>query len=311
MNDHHDPTRAFILFGALRSGTSLLRLMLNAHPKITCPSEMDFLVDHLNADGHYDLAELRADRIYRAHEALYPKNPLPNPTPQSLVDRIAGQGGDLAGIILHRNLSEALAQFESIPVVHLVRDPRDVARSSLGMGWAGHVYYGVDHWIDTISDWKAAMPALPEDRRLVVAYEELIKAPQETLAAICTFVGLPFDPAMLTYDSGSSYGKPDPSLTTQWKRKQSAHEVGLVEGKIGDLLQEAGYDASGFPIIKPGPIQRTWIWLRHKQRQWSWRIDRYGLFDPIFANSVERLGLPQLGRKARARMEATKIENLK
>ena len=39
--------RSFILFGALRSGTTLLRLMLDGHPRITCPGWIcNFTVVH-------------------------------------------------------------------------------------------------------------------------------------------------------------------------------------------------------------------------------------------------------------------------
>ena len=38
----HEQPAPVIVFGALRSGTTLLRLMLNAHPDLNNPGEVDF-----------------------------------------------------------------------------------------------------------------------------------------------------------------------------------------------------------------------------------------------------------------------------
>lgn len=303
--------RHFIVYGALRSGTTLLRLMLDGHPRINCPGEMDFVIDHLRANGGYDHDALVADRIYRAHEALFPDAPLSNPTPAGFADRVAGPADGIAAMIMHRHLPRALEVFDGIKVLHLVRDPRDVARSSIGMGWAGNVWHGADHWIGTMTDWQAALPMLPEDRRLVVAYEDLIAKPEETLGAICAFAGLEFHPDMLSYDAQSSYGRPDPSLTVQWKRKQTPAEVGLVEAKIGPLLGIAGYEPSGYPAPPPGAGQRAALWIDNKRAQWAFRIRRFGLRDTLLVKISEWLRLPGLARAARRRMDEISIRHLK
>jgi hypothetical protein len=303
--------RSFILFGALRSGTTLLRLMLNGHPRITCPGEMDFLIDHLDASGRYDRAALEANRIYRAHEALYPDRPLDDPRPEDFVDRVAGPGDGIAAIVLHRHLGRALDIFPGRRVVHLMRDPRDVARSSIGMGWAGNVYYGVDHWIGTQKSWQRAQDRLPKSQQLVVFYEDLIEKPEETLGTICAFVGPKFHPGMLAYDADSSYSKPDPRLISQWKHKQTAREVGLVEAKIGPMLQQAGYAPSGHPPVQPGALDQLGLWMQNKRAQWAWRLGRYGLVDPLLVKIAARTGMPRLGRAARRRMYAIQVHHLK
>ena len=38
------------LYGALRSGTTLFRLILKHHPALHNPGETDFLLDHIHAD---------------------------------------------------------------------------------------------------------------------------------------------------------------------------------------------------------------------------------------------------------------------
>jgi len=303
--------RSFIVFGALRSGTTLLRLMLDGHPKLSCPGEMDFIIDHLDASGQLDLTALEADRIYRAHEARYADHPLPNPTPQDLIARVAGPDEGMAAVIMHRHLDRALGLFPGMRVLHLMRDPRDVARSSIGMGWAGNVYYGVDHWVGTQQDWHRAQDMLSEPQKLVVFYEDLIRNPEETLSSICTFIGLDFHPDMLTYDADSTYEKPDPSLILQWQRKQTPREIGLVEAKIGPLLEQAGYPASGHELIYPGIIGKLGLWAQSKRAQWAWLIKRYGLMDLLLVKIASSIGMPMVAQAARQRIDAIKVRHLK
>lgn len=304
-------TRTIAVYGALRSGTTVLRLMLDAHPQLSCPGETDFIFDHLISEQppRYDMAGLEANRIYRAHEARYPDRPLPSPTPDAFLARIAGEG--IGVPVLHRHLSKALNVYPDLRVVHLVRDPRDVARSSIGMGWAGTVYHGVGHWIETERDWEACQSRVAPEQSLSVHYEDLIAHPEETLSRICAFAGVTYDPQMLSYAGVSSYDKPDPSLTVQWKRKQTPQQVGLIEGRIGPLLQAAGYAPSGHPPVLPGALEQLRLGLENRRGIWRVRLKRYGLADPLILAASRRLGLTSLARRAQGRMDETALKYLK
>jgi hypothetical protein len=308
-------TRApLAIYGALRSGTTLLRLMVNGHPSLSCPGETDFIFDHLiprSNPPRYDREALDANRIYRAHEAAYARHPLPDPTPDSFIARISEEGSKTPILILHRHLSKALDVYPDLRVIHLVRDPRDVARSSIGMGWAGHVYYGVDHWVETESDWQACKHRISPDQSLNIAYETLIAEPEDNLRRLAAFAGQDYDPRMLDYDADSTYAKPDPSLTVQWKRKQSPRDIGLVEAKIGSLLEASGYAPSGHPPVHPTAIERAALWQANRRAVWAKRIERYGLRDPLIVAAATKLGLPSLARAARRRMDARQVKYLK
>ncbi|MEL7086985.1 MAG: sulfotransferase, partial [Planctomycetota bacterium] len=73
-----DRSDVVFIYGALRSGTTVFRLMLNAHPAMSNPGEMDFLFDHLAPDPahptgwRYDLSALRAGRIFKASNLTIP-----------------------------------------------------------------------------------------------------------------------------------------------------------------------------------------------------------------------------------------------
>ena len=63
-------TKVVILYGSLRPGTTLFRIMLNGHPRLYCPSEADFLSDFISPtadDGwSYYREALTAHRVYKA-----------------------------------------------------------------------------------------------------------------------------------------------------------------------------------------------------------------------------------------------------
>ncbi|WP_081536380.1 sulfotransferase [Rhodovulum sp. P5] len=306
-------SRSVAVYGALRSGTTLLRLMLDGHPALSCPGETDFLFDHVVFDGArpgYDAEALENDRIYRDHRDLYPDRPLADLTPDALIDRIAG-ADQTAVLMLHRHLDRLLEVYPDMRIIHLVRDPRDVARSSIGMGWAGTVYYGVDHWIDTETGWQALCGTLKPEQVIQISYEDLINAPEATLRKLCDFIGIEFVPGMLQYDETSTYSSPDPSLVAQWKRKMTAREVGLVEHKVGGLLAQAGYAPSGYPARAPGRLGRLALRLNNRRLVLSRRIERYGLRDALLVFAASRLGVPSLAQGAQRRIDGKTVRYLK
>ena len=294
------------VYGSLRSGTTLLRLMLDGHSGLRCTGESDFLFDHLRPDGagqlHPDHTALELDRTYRAYLRAIATPPPSPPNVESMIAHMAGPG-ETPILMLHRNLPRLLALFPGCRIIHLLRDPRDVARSSIGMGWAGNVYHGVGHWIRTETDWANAGRALAPDQVLTVQYENLILNPEKELARICEFIGVSYEPAMLEYDTRSTYSKPDASLVFQWKKKLSDKEVGVVEGRIGPLLTASGYEPSGVTPCHPGPFGRAALKLENRVAVWRTRIRRYGLTDPLLVAFARRLNMPALSYGARRRMD--------
>lgn len=307
------PDRTVAVYGALRSGTTLLRLMLDAHPQLSCPGETDFIFDHLRGSGpaaRYDETAMERDRIYRAHRTLYAGTPLPDLTPDALINRIAG-ADSIAVLMLHRRISRAVAIYPDLRIIHFLRDPRDVARSSIGMGWAGNVYYGIDHWLETETDWARIAPDLPENQVLTIHYEDLIAAPENTLRLICGFLGVDYTPAMLAYDKTSTYDKPSKDLSVQWKHKQTPRDVGLIEAKIGPLLTACGYQPSGFAPRQPSLFEKLGLALGNKRARWTKRVQRYGFVDPLIVTLAHKLRAPHLSAAAQRRIDTADIKRLK
>ena len=61
---------------------------------------------------------------------------------------------------------------------------------------------------------------------------------------------------MLDYDQTSTYSKPSSDLVAQWTHKLTARETGLVEAKIGPMLDAAGYSPSGVAPHHPSGAEK-------------------------------------------------------
>jgi hypothetical protein len=202
--------------GVPRSGTTLLRLLLDAHPDLAIPSETGFglvlaerpmgyatpgeLLDRLvelptwqNLDFSRDeLARLLAElpswdaaealrTFYRAYAARRGKPRWGDKTP------------------LHvEHMPLIAAAFPEARFVHIIRDGRGVLGSMSGMSIApgdGSAEAIAGYWRDAIACARKAAETLPYYHEL--RYEDLVTEPEPALRGLCEFIDLEFDPAML------------------------------------------------------------------------------------------------------------------
>jgi hypothetical protein len=282
-----------ILVGALRSGTTLFRLMLGSHPDLSNPDETDFMFDHLNKTPNgwiYNFDALNLDRTY-LNQNLSLRN---GANAQEVASDFISQwkqraGGRTIVLVIHRNIDRALALFPDAKVIHLLRDPRDVAKSCIGMGWAGNTYYGVDQWIDTETNWDESSGLFDHADPFEIRFEDLILNPKQQLEDICRFLGIAFSPAMLEYPNHSTYGTPDASAVQPWRSKLSPREVALVEIKTQKLLLSRNYPLSGNPLKPPSLAERLSLFLTNKIFRWRFACQRYGLFNFVMEAITRRV----------------------
>ena len=289
-----------IVYGALRSGTTVFRLMLNAHEGVQNPGEADFLFDALRRDPagpggwRYDRAALADSRIFAAH-GLALRDDLDGL--DLLADLLAQFRARVPEAVLtlnvHRHARRVREVLPEARIIHLLRDPRDVARSSVAMGWAGLSCYGVDHWIATERDWDAA--GFPESQVLELRFERLMTDLDAELARVCDVLGGPVSRAMLDYHRDSTYAPPDPRLVEQWRRQASRREVALVEHRIGDLGPARGYPPA-IPPHAPGALERASLALRNDLGRRRASLRRFGLPLLVGAKITGWIGAESLHR---------------
>jgi Sulfotransferase family len=215
------PPAPFVV-GMNRSGTTLLRMMLDSHPELTIPPETHFVPDVIRAcrrkggkpeevlaamksrrewgDFGFDDDEMlgllreRGRRLdpgdalrafYETYAAREGKPRWGEKTP-----RYVGK---------MRQIQAALPEAR---FVHVVRDGRDVALSVLDRTVRDLSASDVGkRWKRKIQKARDAAPKL--DHYVEVRYEDLILATEPTLRRICEFIELGWDDAVLDYHERS------------------------------------------------------------------------------------------------------------
>jgi len=304
-------------YGALRSGTTVLRLMLNAHRAISNPGELDFLFDHIREDAshetgwRYDVQQLKLDRIFRASGLVVPDGldglDLLN---DFLCQLKAQEPWKLLCITLHRHVDLIAKVLPQAHVLHLVRDPRDVARSTVRMGWTGTLSRGVSHWIETEQMWRQSAVYFAKDQVLNLKYETLMTTPETSLKSICAFFGVPFDPQMLAYHKHTSYDPPDPSRVAQWRRTCRPRELVDLEARAGTLMEQQGYVRSQ-PHTELSLTRSFSLTMRNKTFVWTFGMQRFGVLTYWAEKLTRWAGLATANRHLNLKMQAITTRNLK
>lgn len=302
-----------VVYGPLRGGTTLLRLMLDGHPQMHCIGENDYLIDYLNFEHEvltYDRNGLEADRIFKASGLVLHKDLDGVEAFWDLVRQIS-HDDVIPVLMMHRNLPEITKLMKNAMILRFTRDPRDSARSAIGMGWAGNVYHGVESWLTTEQSWHDFSAIGAEAQIHQLRYEDLVEAPETRLRNVCDFVGVHYDAGMLSYPASTTYDAPDASLAFQWKHKLSEREVAVVEYRVGALIEGAGYEPSGFATTPPTKAEQCRFAISNKWSIWSRMMKRYGITAPVLRSLGRRLGLRRLERFAQSRMDVITIKHLK
>jgi hypothetical protein len=216
-----EPPPAPFVIGVGRSGTTLLRLMLDAHPELAIPPETRFVPRLIVAARPPDataaevVATLTAERNW-ADFGLEPDVVLerlraaPKVTPRAAVRSFfeayaarfgKERWGDKTPVYGRRMPLIARAVPEA-RFVHVVRDPRDVAVS-----WRhfrelrGDDPLTAEHWAQAWAQTiiETRVKASRVAHYLEVRYEDLVSEPEATLRSVCEFIELPFSERMLAY----------------------------------------------------------------------------------------------------------------
>jgi hypothetical protein len=275
----HPSRRPIVILGAPRSGTTLLRRLLNQHPVLHCPGETflltaaaRFLQEDLVADGlRYGvaggLAELGVDEA-RLHSDLF-----------ALVDRYMSDAARAAGKTrwvmktaidsFHVRNVEAVCG-DRVAYIVILRHALDVIASLAELCEANRMFIRELHayvvrtpypdlaFANAWKDVTESLLDLSERRRddvYLCRYEELVQSPQSVVDAMLEFLGEATVPDVaqgLREDTPSGIGdwKTYSSTTieagraNQW-RSRSGGVRDAVAATVNDTLERAGYQRLG------------------------------------------------------------------
>ncbi len=258
----------FFIVGCARTGTTLLRTMLNHHPRVAVPLESIFLIDYLRADGRVPVAtmrELMAGEVAIEEWGMtISYSDLDGcQTTRDLIDRIhelymTEHGKDIWGqktprFIRHGALFKQV--YPNAKFIHVLRDPRATVNSLIRSNvHNSNPYFAAKRWLKDVragQDLKAVYP----DDVLEIRYEDLVTNTEQTLRRVTDFLGLDYAAEMLTYyETGqaeySDFNKkiqarlvqpPNPDRIHAWKKSLTPQQIALVEHICGETMQAFGY----------------------------------------------------------------------
>ena len=263
------------LVGMPRSGTKLLRGLLNEHSQIGIPlNETEFLPRWLRDWASFgDLSDRAVfDRFFAdVSGSVYFVNRLEEHgsridpavwhgacrdyTAPAVFEALirhdaavsAGVWGDKSpGYLPHIALLKT--SFPSARFIHIVRDVRDYCLS-MEKAFGKSATRASQRWADRILAARDQATAFPSDY-MEVRYEDLVVHPEPALRRLCRFLGLSFEPGMLelsraTENIGDARGeKRIVANIDKWRATMPARRRRRIERIAGDTLDALGYPVS-------------------------------------------------------------------
>lgn len=274
MNDY----RPVFIIGAGRSGTTLLKDLLNNSKDLKVPPESHFLLEFYKLFGHphsdeeavnllkhltkhyrfkrYQLdvneGEIRHFRnyadfmnyLYTKFATKYGASRWCEKTPHYI-----------------NNCEDLLALFPHAKFIHLIRDGRDVANSVIAREWGpNNILYAANYWKSYVTKGIAFGEKHP-DRYLEIKYEDLLSDPERIMKRVYAFIevappddlrklnSLPEDGYIKEtknfFGKNTSYRASYDRLVAQnknkWADKMTKREKEVFNTVAGDLLYRLGY----------------------------------------------------------------------
>ena len=265
-----------IVLGVRRSGTTLLRVMLDRNPELAVPDESYFVPQlarrhRTPVDPAAFLDDLRrlptlvdwglspASVQARLRPGMTTDDAIAAVFAAYAAERGKARWGDKTPLYMqHLDLLERL--FPDARFVHLIRDGRDAALSFLSVpaglmteGW-GHPQDAAGfacQWATEVASARELGARVGGQRYRELRYEALVADPEGELRAVCSFAGLEYDPAMLDYvgqtDSARKahqqrLNEPPRQNVREWRTEMSESDRHAFEEVAGALLAELGYE---------------------------------------------------------------------
>ncbi len=249
----------FFVIGNPRSGTSLLRLMLNSHPQICIPPECGFIEwwhekysgwkksnasNRKKVDEYVNdvLSSKKMETWYIKKEEL--KNNILFYKPENYADLCAivcltfaqlknkpglKRWGDKNNYYIQK-IDTLRTIFKDSQFILIIRDGRDVACSyrNIQKLETASVYkpklpYKIDEiafeWLTNNQHVLAFFEILPSRQKYILKYEKLITDAESELKKICSFLEINFNKEMLDYFLHNKKNREEPLELLDWKKK--------------------------------------------------------------------------------------------
>jgi hypothetical protein len=279
------------MIGIQRSGSNLLRLMLNQLPEVAAPHPPHILQRMMPLLPEY--GDLKDDGAFHALVDDVCRLVELNPVPWEGVsfDRadIARRSPDRSLLAVHRAVYDVYAEARNartwctrslanikymadieafyrkkVSYIYLYRDGRDVALSFR------KAVVGEKHFYHIANEWAAAQEIalawrrkIEPERFLSVNYEDLTGSPEATAKTVCAFLGVAYVPSMLDFHRAEE-AKRTAASSDLWSNvvnpvmkdntKKFLRDMKAEDIKIFESVAGPVLDALGYEriLVKPG-----------------------------------------------------------
>jgi sulfotransferase family protein len=296
--------RPIFVVGCPRSGTTMLGLMIHAHPRMAMPPESRFLIRtwrHRHEFGDLQTEEQRAalaDSITRVgsmilelgfnrqqlRERILEAPPTLGSALGTVFQAFAEQHGKVRWgdkrPVYFQEVDVLLRLFPDAQFIHIIRDGRANVASLKRMPWWPYSN------ISAMSMWswseyclRRNQERLPADTFHTIRYEALVADPRSVLEKMCDFLGEDFDEAMLEPSKVTDVIperkvwhdnlKQDVSTARveAWRTELEPWEIGLMESVLRRKLMRNGYELSGVGQRPSLKSVRRYFYVARRNRQ--------------------------------------------
>lgn len=259
-----------------RSGTKLLRTLLNQHARIRIPDAetefLPYLARWVQENGcpsderefQRMFASLKHSTYFRYRRSSHPPftwqqwrnacgagfgvGELFESLVRAEMGVTAGDGiiwGDKSPAYV-RHIGLLREHFPSARIVHIVRDVRDYC-VSIRKAWGKDIRRAAYRWGFDVLEAHRQCAAAP-GKCLEIRYEDLIAAPQENMRRVCDFLGIEFDAGLTRLQRpvenlGDATGRAEivGDNARKFTSALSARELLAVESLAWEAMQTVGY----------------------------------------------------------------------
>jgi Sulfotransferase family len=291
---------ARFIVGNDRSGTTMLRLILDRGPDLAIPPESMFLTDF---DDVFEAGGPRAGEEQALMQAVWehPKvalwdleGPAPSVPPrlapadayrfivEAPYRAYAAKHGkphwaDKTPHYVH-HIDHLLRVWPRARFVVLVRDGRDVALSLRRMPFGpNNAWAATQWWARGVRAGRRTAEQHP-DAVLAVRYEDVASAPATHVPRICDFLGVTYHDDMLALekadrskivaDQASWFPTIFEGINTtavgRWERDMSVRDQRIFAALAGDELRALGYEPGPGGVTDISPLQERWFHVQNE-----------------------------------------------
>lgn len=271
--------KAIQFIGTQRSGSNLLRLILNQHDLISAPHPPHLLKTFIPLLPHYKVANgNKLDDLVEDMCQWVESNPVPWTDVVLNRDKVLTKVSSIYNIFEQIYLSKAIADQAEIwccksvfnihytyeleksikPFyIYLYRDGRDVAASfKKAIVGPKHAYHLAVKWRDEQIMSLTFLKKIEMERKIHISYEALLNHPEKVVTNICNKLEIEYSAKMLLYYTSmesrhtAESGKMWESVTKpiirdnngKFHNELTSEEIQIFEQVAGDALKLLGYE---------------------------------------------------------------------